>query len=283
MFGGLGNDTFAGFSNDSTIKYIDGGGGFDRTVIPNFDPSHLVDQTGNVTINGVSYPCTQVYNSGRGFLVYFNNYDGTVVCFAEGTLIMTADGERPVETLRAGDLVLTVSGHGAPLKPVRWVGRREVVLEGHPRARDVAPILVMPGALGQGVPHRSLRVSPDHGLLVEGVLVPAGLLVDDVGILRLPARGRITYHHVELFAHDLLLADGAPTESYLEMSNRHAFANAGVTAMLHPDFAPRPGQRREPPCRPVVTEGLPLEAARAAIAGARRLGTGRISRAVGFP
>ena len=48
----------------------------------------------------------------------------------------------------------------------------------------------------------------------------------------------ITYYHVELPKHEILLAEGLPVESYLETGGRSAFANAGTVTQLHPDFAP---------------------------------------------
>lgn len=279
MFGGDGDDTFSGFSNDSAARFIDGGSGDSRAIIgADFEPSALSTTPGTVTINGTPYNYSASYVTTTGYRLYFGQFDGTlqfndqdlpfgVICFAAGTMIATPDGERAVETLRAGDLVVTASGQGAAIKPVRWVGRREVDLDSHPRPQAAAPILVMPGALGAGVPHRPLRVSPEHALLVDDVLVPAGLLVDNETILRLPARGRVTWYHVELDAHDLLVSDGAVTESYLDMGNRHAFANAGTLAMLHADFTP--GTASTQGCLPRVTEGAALDRARATLARQR--------------
>ncbi len=276
IFGGAGNDTFSGFSNDGQARFIGGGGGDERAIInSNFAPSALSLVPGNVVIGGTSYAYQASYVTNTGFRIYFEDFTGdlqfndTLVdldapCFAEGTLIATPEGERAVETLRAGDLVVTASGRGAAIKPVRWVGRREVNLDTHPRARDAAPILLLPGALGAGAPHRPLRLSPDHAVLVDGVLVPVGLLVDNETILRLPARGRVTWYHVELDAHDLLVSDGAVTESYLDMGNRHAFANAGTLTMLHADFAA--AARPVAGCRERVTGGGALDAARRALA-----------------
>jgi hypothetical protein len=279
IFGGSGNDTFSGFSNDGQVRFISGGGGDERAIINGtFAPGALSLVPGNVVVGGTSYAYQASYVTDTGYRIYFENFigdlqfDDTLVdvnapCFAEGTMIATPEGERAVETLRAGDLVVTAAGQGAAIKPVRWVGRREVNLDAHPRPQDAAPILVLPGALGAGAPHRPLRVSPDHALLVDGVLVPAGLLVDGETILRLPARGRVTWYHVELDAHDLLVTEGALTESYLDMGNRHAFANAGTLTMLHVDFAP--GGATATGCRPRVTCGAALDRVRMARAGRR--------------
>lgn len=271
MVGGGGNDTFTGFTNNS-IKFIDDTTGDNLVLMPgNYNAAYLSLVPGVEPETGAAYNAS--YVTDTGYRLYFTAFDGSlqfadtlipldVICFAEGTRIMTGDGERTIETLRAGDMIVTGSGVGAPLKPLRWLGRRTVNLDAHPRAAEVAPILVMPGALGTGVPHRPLRVSPDHALLVDGVLVPAKLLVDGVMIQRLPARGRVTYFHVELDVHDILFAEGAASESYLDLGNRSAFDNAGVVRMLHADFEPR-----HEGGMPRVTGGPLLDKARRAVAG----------------
>jgi hypothetical protein len=277
LLGGAGNDTFSGFTNDGQIKFVDDGGGRNTVLIDGFDPDKLANDSGTVSIDGQSYHYSQTYITETGYRIYFGEgYSGSIVCFAEGTMIMTPRGERAIETLRAGDLVVTASGRGAPFKPVRWVGRRTVDLAAHPDPARAAPILVMPGALGDNTPCRPLRVSPEHALLVEGALIPAALLVDGETIFALPAKGRVTYFHVELEEHDILLAEGAPSESYIDLGNRDAFENAGVVQMLHADFTPKHdgGMKR-------VTEGPVLEAARRALARRGAAAARRDLRAIG--
>lgn len=282
IFAGSGNDTISGFTGSGGARFVDGGTGNDYVIIDaQFRPNNLekFDTPQNVVIDGQTYQAGAMYKINDSAKVYFGQFSGIVkfngntiapldvVCFAEGTMIMTAAGERPVESLRAGDMVATLMG-GAGLAPVRWLGRRTVDLETHPHGEWVAPILVLPGALGAGVPHRPLRVSPEHALLVDGVLVPAGLLVDGVTILRTPPRGSVTYFHVELDRHDVLLAEGAAAESYLEMDNRHNFENGGLIVALHADFAPAEGALREG-CAPRIREGEALDRVRAALAERR--------------
>jgi Ca2+-binding RTX toxin-like protein len=165
----------------------------------------------------------------------------SVTCFAEGTRILTPRGEVPVETLRAGDLV-AAPGAGAPLKPVRWVGRMRVdVARGRDRAA-VAPVLIRAGALGPGMPARDLRLSPEHALLLQGRLVPARLLLNGTTIVQELWARAVTYWHVELDAHGVLVAEGALAESYLDDGNRHLFDRK--VAALDPDFgAGRQGGR----------------------------------------
>jgi hypothetical protein len=207
------------------------------------------------------------------------NTTGFVTCFAEGTLIATARGEVPVEQLRAGDLVLTARGFGAPLQPVRWVGRLHVNIARHPAPAKAAPILIKAGALAEGVPARDLRVSPEHALFLDDRLVPAHVLVNGTSIVQELWCREVTYFHVELPAHGLLIAEGTAAESYFDDGNRHLFDNHAVTALVK-DFASERanGRYRAAACAPVVEDGPALErirlgiAARAGALGAARAG-----------
>jgi len=135
-------------------------------------------------------------------------------CFTSGTMIATADGDVPVEDLRIGDMVLT-KDHGA--QPVRWIGRRAVSGRG-----DFAPVLIKAGALGND---RDLRVSPQHRMLLadwraelfcgEGeVLCAANKLLNDSTILRAPC-DQVDYFHLMFDRHEVIFAEGAPSESFL--------------------------------------------------------------------
>ncbi len=185
-------------------------------------------------------------------------------CFASGTPILTASGERAVETLLAGDVVLTASGEALP---VRWVGHRRVRLQGGGTvALDDRPVRVSPHAFGPGQPHCAVTLSPDHAVFMDGALVPIHLLVDDVLISR-SSQPEITYHHVELDRHDVLLAAGLPAESYLDTGNRRAFAEGqdGVVS-LYPDFL---ALSWEAACAPLVLHGNTLDTLRARLTARR--------------
>lgn len=134
-------------------------------------------------------------------------------CFVPGTMIATAEGERPVETLKVGDMVVTLD-HG--LQPVRWIGTAEVAGDG-----DFAPVVFAPGAIGNS---RRLRVSPQHRVLVRGwqaelhyghpeVLVPARHLLNGSSVVQ-EAAERVTYYHLMFDRHEIILSDGAETESF---------------------------------------------------------------------
>ncbi|GGC60259.1 Hint domain-containing protein [Chelatococcus reniformis] len=148
--------------------------------------------------------------------------DPFVVCFLAGTLIATPAGERRVEDLAAGDLVLTAAGES---RPVLWIGRQSVAALFAEPLRSY-PIRIAAGALDEAVPVRDLYVSPDHGLLVDGVLVQAGALVNGTTISRVnePAP-HFVYYHIELEDHALVLADGAVAETFVDNVTRRRFDN----------------------------------------------------------
>lgn len=160
----------------------------------------------------------------------------TAVCYAAGTRILTATGERTVETLRAGDQVVTLVGDERVIRPVKWVGRRRIDIAKHPRPDAVAPVCIQRGAFADAVPHRDLRVSPDHAILVDGKLVCARQLVNGMTIQQEKDTASVEYFHVELDNHAILLAEGLPAESYLDTGNHGFFANAGEPLTLHPDL-----------------------------------------------
>jgi hypothetical protein len=197
-----------------------------------------------------------------------------VVCFAEGTRILTAAGEVVVEGLRGGDLLPTLGRKGAPLARVLWIGRRRIRLAGHPMATRLAPVRIKAGALADATPHRDLLVSPDHCLLLDGVLVPARLLVNGETIVAERGLAEVTYYHVELGCHDVLIAEGAAAESWLDIGNRYWFANADC-AMLHVDavLGDLVTTSAVTPCAEVIQGGPRLAAIRDTIA-LRMLSTG---------
>jgi hypothetical protein len=172
------------------------------------------------------------------------------VCFYPGTLVRTPSGEVAVETLKAGDLVLTAGGEA---KPIRWLGRQTVSTRFADPLR-VLPVRVMAGALGESLPARDLLVSPDHALLVDGVLVHAGALVNGSPVRREAGVPEVfTYWHVELADHSLVLAEGVPAETFVDNVARLAFDNwdeheaAGAEAPIAEMALPRAKSARQVP------------------------------------
>jgi Hint domain len=158
------------------------------------------------------------------------------VCYARGTMIATPTGERPVETLRPGEQVLTLVDGEAVLRAVKWLGQRRIDLTAHPRPETVAPIRILRGAFADDMPQRDLVVSPDHAILVDGKLICARQLVNGTTIRQERGGTSVDYFHVELDTHAILLAEGLPAESYLDTGNHGFFANSGEPTALHPDL-----------------------------------------------
>lgn len=184
-----------------------------------------------------------------------NNY---VACFVRGTRILTPAGQVLVETLAIGDLVTTIDGS---VLPVKWIGRRSY--DGKFIALNVRilPVLVQAGALSDGIPQRDLQLSPKHALLIDGLLMPSEALVNGVSIRQLDSVDTVHYFHVELQEHAVLLAEGAPAESFIENQSRSAFQNAAEFEALYPhDLA------TVTPCAERWESGEPVEAARARLA-----------------
>jgi hypothetical protein len=158
---------------------------------------------------------------------------GGPVCFLRGTAILTPAGEVPVEALRIGDLVETVRG---TVLPIRWIGRQTFKKGGRSWPESVMPIRIARGALAEHTPHKDLYVSPLHALFLNGVLIPAGELVNGSSIVpALPhGQGEIEYFHIMLDSHEVVLAEGAPAETYLPCGNQESFSNFVEYERLYP-------------------------------------------------
>lgn len=281
MSGTNGDDNITGTSRADTINALGG----DDTVR---------GVGGNDTINGGSGSDTAVFGGNRNQYVLSRNADGSVTvadvrggnandgvdtlrnvefarfgnngrdvvdlstvapCFAAGTRIRTARGEVAVEDLRPGDLVALADGAG--FERAVWIGRRTVDVDLHAWPDLVRPVRVRAGALAEGVPSRDLLVSPEHAFLIDGALVPAGLLANGRSILSERGIRRLTYFHVELPAHGVILAEGAPAESYLDVGNRSMFEGGSVVA-LNPRFDAPAGATDAAWCAPRVEGGEAL-------------------------
>jgi hypothetical protein len=200
--------------------------------------------------------------------------DTIAICFMAGAMIRTPDGEAAVETLKRGDLVLTAEGAA---KPVAWLGRQTISALFADPVRNW-PVRVRAGAMGENVPSRDLLLSPDHALLVGGVLFHAGALVNGTSILRethVPPTW--VYYHVELEDHSLILAENTPAETFVDNVERRNFDNWAEHEALYPDGKPiselpyprAKGGRQVPPrIRALLAERAVLIGAQAGVAAA---------------
>ena len=177
------------------------------------------------------------------------------VCFAAGTGIATPYGDVAVEALRVGDSVLT---HGGATRPIRWIGQRHLDLTHHSVPERAQPIRILAGAFADGVPRHDLRLSPDHAVFLDGMLIPVRLLINGASIVREAECRTVSYFHIELDVHDVLLAEGLPAESYLDTGNRGFFDESIGPLLLYPDVTGQTRREAES-CAPLAADAPRVE------------------------
>ena len=182
-----------------------------------------------------------------GFSNVDNPFFTATTCFAAGTHIATPAGEVAVERLEVGGEVLTQRGEA---RRIVWIGTGKV-LAARGRRNAATPVIVRRGALADNVPNRDLHITKAHSLYIDDVLIPVEFLVNHRSIVWDDRAQEVSIYHIELETHDVLLANGAPAESYRDDGNRWLFQNANVLWDLPP----------QAPCAPVLTGGAVVDEA----------------------
>ncbi|MDF1669127.1 MAG: Hint domain-containing protein [Roseovarius sp.] len=213
--GGTGDDTFVlsdlGEAGSGTIILSGGNEGSSDNDTLQLNPDVTLDDITFVSSTDTGAQSGS-FTMADGTVVTFTDIEN-IICFTPGTMILTETGERPVESLKPGDMVMT-RDHGA--QPLRWVGTSQV-----PGRGKFAPVHISPHVIGA---RRSLLVSPQHRVLFEGydcqlyfgtdeVLAAATHLEDGVNVLRAPCP-LVTYIHLMFDTHEVIYAEGAATESF---------------------------------------------------------------------
>ncbi len=253
--------TISGFATGNTIEIPDLK--FTNAV---FTAGTLANPGTLILSGGTETPLSLAVTGGYGINDFLATSDasGTTVtlvpCFVTGTRIATSEGEVSVERLKAGMLVWTTF---AGLTPVTWIGQRTIDCRRHPDPPKVWPVRVRSGAFGPGLPERDLWLSPDHAVFANGVLIPVKCLINRTSIAQMP-RDEVTYYHVEVACHDVLLAEGLAVESYLDAGDRFRFANDAASAALHSDFPARTWEMTG--CAELIQAGPILTAVRRRVA-----------------
>ncbi|KCV83642.1 hemolysin-type calcium-binding repeat family protein [Actibacterium atlanticum] len=231
IFGGTGKDTIIGGEGEDTLSggddqdtflggnggdYVDGGsGGVDYDTL---------DLTGS-DVDFITYTSADkedgIVTFNDGTTMEFEEIENVIPCFTPGARIATPKGERLVEELREGDKIITRDNG---IQEIRWLGAKRMDSTDLAVAQHLKPVLIRAGALGQGLPLHDMIVSPNHRVLVANettslyfeeheVLVAAKHLVGKPGIERLDVAG-LTYIHFMFDQHQVVLSDGAWTESF---------------------------------------------------------------------
>jgi Ca2+-binding RTX toxin-like protein len=218
LFGGAGADSFHARGGDT----VHGGQGVDTLFIST--PATI----GSIVITGsVLNPDGSTGNDGYVTFtdgaprLYFTSIENIVPCFTPGTMIATPRGAQAVETIKAGDKILTRDNG---VQEVRWAGAKTLGWSQLAQAPHLRPIRIKAGALGNGLPERDMLVSPQHRVLLSEaraqlyfgeteVLVPAKHLVGRAGFEDTIVEN-VTYLHFMCDRHEVVLSDGAWTESF---------------------------------------------------------------------
>jgi hypothetical protein len=222
---GRGDDTL-NFMSTTVTDDISGNAGTDSLNLP--AGTVVTDATAGTftVVTGVSYTVTSgTFTLPSGITVTYTAFEnGTgMACFARGVLLKTPQGDRPIENLAIGDTVLT-RGNGP--QAIRWIGKRQIgahEMETNPKLR---PVRIVAGALGGGYPERDLVVSRQHRMFVQSriaermfsqsdVLIAAIKLTELPGIFVDNQIDEVAYFHLAFDHHEVIFAEGAPTESLL--------------------------------------------------------------------
>ncbi|MBV1896589.1 MAG: Hint domain-containing protein, partial [Rhodobacteraceae bacterium] len=237
LFGNEGDDSFVSIGQGD---YIDGGEDADGQDVDVLDLSGAAEAANPGGTLSVDYDPANGENGTVTFYDADGNITGTaafeniesVVCFTLGTLIATPKGERKIEDLKIGDRVITRDNG---IQTIRWMGRKTLTGAHVKAARHLRPVLIQQGALGNGLPERDMMVSPNHRVLIANdktalyfeereVLVAAKHLtgLDGVDVVDV---SNVTYIHFMFDQHEVVLSDGAWTESF--QPGDHSLAGIG--------------------------------------------------------
>lgn len=257
--GGAGADTIDGGIGNDTIVVGTGTEGFGDQVAggENAGDKDVLDLTAwGWALTNIVYDPLNPENGTVEFLdaagavigsMSFSGIEQVIPCFTPGTRITTDRGTVAVEDLRAGDRVLT-RDHG--LQRLRWIGRRDLSLADLIVKPTLRPVEIVAGALGAGLPLRSMKVSPQHRMLIEGaraemlfgeteVLVAATHLSALPGVaVRLTAG--VSYIHLLFDRHEIICAEGAWTESFqpaMRVVSGMEISQRAEIAEIFPEFS----------------------------------------------
>ncbi|WP_240932001.1 Hint domain-containing protein [Parasedimentitalea denitrificans] len=229
LFGQDGDDTFVNIGEGEVIVGGEDDDGLDEDVLDLRGAAEASNPGGSLSVaytggDPTSESGVVTFYDENGEITgttEFSEIENVIPCFTPGTLIATPKGERKVEDLKAGDRVITRDNG---IQEIRWLGSRDMTSKELTDAPHLQPVLICQGALGNGLPERDIMVSPNHRVLVANdktalyfedreVLVAAKHLtgLEGIDVVEISS---VTYIHFMFDQHEVVLSDGAWTESF---------------------------------------------------------------------
>jgi hypothetical protein len=185
--------------------------------------------------------------NGQGGNGQGGNGQGNTQCFLKGTNIWTTEGDRKVEDLSLGDLLPTVFGG---IGPIQWIARYSLKKSDptKPWVKKVLPVRVARSALGLDVPRADLYVTKWHALLIDGVLVTAGSLINGTTITVYDPHEllELEFFNIKLERHNAIYAEGAPCETMIDVHESAVNFAEYLRQYGHPTT-------QEAPCAPLFS------------------------------
>jgi Ca2+-binding RTX toxin-like protein len=220
--GGADQDTILGATPDDEIHGGAGGYDFDKLDLRGSGRFRLIkeekDSDGNGYDGRVEFLDNEDHVTGT---TTYTNIEEFHICFTPGSLIATPQGARLVEELAPGDRVITRDNG---IQELAWTGSKTLTPHALARAPHLRPILIRAGALGNGLPEQDLMVSPNHRVLIGNAHMPlyfdeSEVLVAAKHLTGLPGIDQVTrlgatYVHIMCERHEVVLSNGAWTESF---------------------------------------------------------------------
>ncbi|BCK76522.1 outer membrane protein [Acetobacter aceti NRIC 0242] len=234
-------------SSNTSSAVIKNFSNYDKIIISGNEPDnvHLVLNSDGVTysLQGTLWEATQTLFNNISLaagvtpsdFTYTQNNDGTYTfaCFLADSMILTPQGDVPVQDILIGDEVVAMVNGLPEIRKVVWTGVTHVSVSADlPDDEAGYPVRILKGAFSQNVPWKDMLITSEHCLYLEGRFIPVRLLVNGRSIFYDRTITSYDYYHVETEQHSILSADGVLTESYLDTGNRSSFRQSGTVAAL---------------------------------------------------
>ena len=146
-------DTFSSVTLSQTAP----GGPYTLHLVPTGVPSGIEHLDFHYATNSTTSTAHEAVTLGAPIPITLtsNTIAANPVCFAAGTLIRTPRGDVPIETLTAGDVIVTATGE---YRPVKWVGHQRINCRNNPTA---LPIRIAANAIAPDQPSQDLSSPRD--------------------------------------------------------------------------------------------------------------------------